>query len=400
MTDQASSQGVRPGPLAGVRIIDLTQFILGPFATQTLGDLGADVIKVEEPSGDRQRFSGKAPNSKEMGPGYVAFNRNKRSVSLDLKTEEGRDTLRRLVETGDVFIHNMRPAAVARLGFSYEQVAAIKPDIVYVEAMGYDEAGPYAGLQAFDDLIQSASGACGLGQLVDPEAELRPLPSFLADKTCGLFAAIATLAALRHKEKTGEGQYVAVPMLETFTGFLMAEHLYNETYIPPTGSFGVTTAITPHRKPMKTRDGWLTVMPANALQSAKFMELGGLPGAYESERFTSKTSGRDKVAEYYAMMGEAAASHTTEEWMALGAENSIPVMRANTPTMIFEDAQLSQTLFEERNLAGEGAYRAMKPGLRFSKTPTAIRRDPPRIGQDTDDVLAELADWPSATAER
>ena len=393
MTVQATPQGARPGPLAGVRVIDLTQFILGPYATQTLGDLGADVIKVEEPSGDRQRSNGKAPKSKEMGPGYIAFNRNKRSVSLDLKTDEGRDTLRRLVATGDVFIHNMRPAAVARLGFSYEQVKAIKPDIVYVEAMGYDDAGPYAGLQAFDDLIQSASGACGLGQLVDPEAELRPLPSYLADKTCGLFAAIATLAALRHKEQTGEGQYVAVPMLESFTGFLMAEHLYGETFIPPTSSFGFTTALTPHRKPMKTRDGWLTVNPANAVQSAKFMELGGLPGAYESERMTSKTSGREKVAEYYAMMGEAAASHTTEEWMAIGAENSIPVMRANTAKGIFEDAQLSQTLFEERTLEGEGAYRAMKPGLRFSKTPASIRRDPPRIGQDTDDVLAELEAW-------
>jgi len=393
MTVQATPEGARPGPLAGVRVIDLTQFILGPYATQTLGDLGADVIKVEEPSGDRQRSNGKAPKSKEMGPGYIAFNRNKRSVSLDLKTDEGRDTLRRLVATGDVFIHNMRPAAVARLGFSYEQVKAIKPDIVYVEAMGYDDAGPYAGLQAFDDLIQSASGACGLGQLVDPEAELRPLPSYLADKTCGLFAAIATLAALRHKEQTGEGQYVAVPMLESFTGFLMAEHLYGETFIPPTSGFGFTTAITPHRKPMKTRDGWLTVNPANAAQSAKFMELGGLPGAYESERMTSKTSGREKVAEYYAMMGEAAASHTTEEWMALGAENSIPVMRANTAKGIFEDAQLSQTLFEERTLEGEGAYRAMKPGLRFSKTPASIRHDPPRIGQDTDDVLAELEAW-------
>lgn len=384
------SRDPRPGPLAGIRIIDLSQFILGPYATQTLGDLGADVIKVEEPSGDRQRQSGKAPRSKEMGPGYVAFNRNKRSVSLDLKTEAGKDTLRQLVATGDVFIHNMRPAAVARLGFSYAQVAALKPDIVYVEAMGYDDAGPYAGLQAFDDLIQSASGACGLGQLVDPEAELRPLPSFLADKTCGLFAVIATLAALRHRDQTGEGQYVAVPMLETFTGFLMAEHLYGETFVPPTGGFGFTTAVTPHRRPLKTRDGYLTVLPASAEQSARFMELGGLPGAYESERFTSKPSGREKVAEYYAMMGEAAATRTTEEWMTLGAAHSIPVMRANTPKMIFEDEQLAQTLFEARELPGEGAYRAMKPGLRFSKTPASIRRDPPRIGQDTAEVLAEL----------
>ena len=389
MTDQTRPDPHRTGPLAGVRIIDLSQFVLGPYATQTLGDLGADVIKVEEPSGDRQRNSGKGP-SKEMGPGYVAFNRNKRSVSLDLKTDEGRAALAKLVETGDVFIHNMRPSAVARLGFSYEAVKAIKPDIVYVEAMGYDDDGPYAGLQAFDDLIQSASGACGLGQLVDPETELRPLPSLLADKTCGLFAVIATLAALRHKEHTGEGQFVAVPMLETFTGFVMAEHLYGQTFVPPTGGFGFTTAITPHRKPFRTKDGYLTVMPANQVQSARFMELGGLPGAYELERFTSKASGKEKVAEYYAMMGEAAASRTTAEWMALGAEHSIPVMRANRPTEIFDDEQLSRTLFEERTLGGEATYRAMKPGLRFAKTPAGIQRDPPAIGQDTDEVLAEV----------
>ncbi|MBX3478999.1 MAG: CoA transferase [Caulobacter sp.] len=381
----------RAGPLAGVRIIDLTQFVLGPYATQTMGDLGADVIKIEEPSGERQRTAGKAPVSKDMGPSFLAFNRNKRSVVLDLKAEEGKAALRKLITTGDIFIHNMRPSAIARLGFSYEAVKAIKPDIVYVEAMGYDDAGPYAGLQAFDDLIQSAAGACGLGQMVEPEAEFRPLPSLLADKTCGLFAVIATLAALRHKEKAGEGQYVAVPMLETFTGYIMAEHLYGETFVPPTGKFGHTTTITPHRKPFRTKDGYLTVMPANATQSARFMELGGLPGAYESERFTSKPSGKEKVAEYYAMMAEAALAHTSDEWMAIGKEHSIPVMRANAPTDIFTDEQLSKTLFEERVLEGEGVYRAMKPGLRFSKTPAAIHRDPPRLGQDTDAVLAEIA---------
>jgi len=391
MTDASTSSANQPGPLAGVRIIDLTQFVLGPYATQTMGDLGADVIKIEEPSGERQRTAGKAPVSKDMGPAFLAFNRNKRSVVLDLKADEGKDALRKLITTGDIFIHNMRPSAVARLGFSYEAVKAIKPDIVYVEAMGYDDAGPYAGLQAFDDLIQSAAGACGLGQLVDPDAEFRPLPSLLADKTCGLFAVIATLAALRHKEKTGEGQYVAVPMLETFTGYMMAEHLYGETFVPPTGKFGHTTTITPHRKPFRTKDGYLTVMPANATQSARFMELGGLPGAYESERFTSKTSGREKVAEYYAMMAEAALAHTSDEWMAIGKEQSIPVMRANAPTDIFEDEQLKQTLFEERTLEGEGVYRAMKPGLRFSTTPAAIHRDPPRLGQHTDEVLAEIA---------
>jgi crotonobetainyl-CoA:carnitine CoA-transferase CaiB-like acyl-CoA transferase len=385
-----AAEAAPAGPLAGVRVIDLTQFVLGPYATQTLGDLGADVIKIEEPSGDRQRTSGKAPRSPTMGPLYVALNRNKRSVVLDLKTDPGRRSLRRLVASADVFIHNMRPESVARLGFSFADVAEVKPDIVYVEAMGYDAAGPYAGRQAFDDLIQAASGAYGLGQLVEADAPFRPFPSIIADKTCGLFAVIATLAALRHKERTGEGQYVAVPMLETFTGFIMAEHLYGETFIPATGHFGHTTTITPYRRPYRTADGWLAVLPANRAQSARFMELGGLAGAYESERFTSRASGKERVAEYYAMMDEAAAAHTTAQWMALCANHAIPAMRANTPDEIFADPQLSETLFEDRQLEGEGTYRAMRPGLRFSRTPVAIRRDPPPLGRDTNEVLAEL----------
>jgi crotonobetainyl-CoA:carnitine CoA-transferase CaiB-like acyl-CoA transferase len=389
MTTKAKTEAA--GPLAGVRIVDLTQFVLGPYATQTMGDLGADVIKVEEPSGDRQRRSGKAPNSPTMGPMFVAFNRNKRSVALDLKGEPGRAALRELIKTADVFIHNMRPDSMARLGFAYEEVARIKPDIVYVEAMGYDPAGPYAGRQAFDDLIQAASGACGMNALVEPDATFRPLPTIVADKTSGLFAVIATLSALRHRDRTGEGQYVCVPMLECFTGFLMAEHLYGETYIPPTGHFGHTTTITPYRRPLTTKDGHLAVAPADRAQSARFMALGGIPDAYESERFTSKASGRERVAEYHAMMDEAAATHTTAEWMALCAEHHIPAMRANRPDEIFDDPQLRETLFETRQLEGEGPYRAMKPGLRFSKSPVGIRRDPPPIGRHTDEVMAEVA---------
>ncbi|MDQ2860850.1 MAG: CoA transferase [Pseudomonadota bacterium] len=378
-----------PGALDGVRVIDLTQFVLGPYATQVLGDLGAEVIKIEAPEGDRQRRGGRAPNSKTMGPLYVALNRNKRSVVLDLKSDAGRRALTRLVETADIFIHNMRPDAVARLGFSYPATAAIKPDIVYVEAMGYAPEGPYAGRQAFDDLIQAASGACGLTGLVDKGAVFRPLPSIVADKTCGLFAAIAALAALRHKERTGEGQYVAVPMLETFTGFLMAEHLYNETYLPPTGHFGHTTTITPYRKPWKTLDGYLMVMPAGQVQAARFMALGGIPDAYGSERFLSAEGAPARVAAYNAMMEEATATRTTADWLALCAEHSIPAMIANQPADIFEDPQLRETLFEERQLEGEGPYRAMRPSLRFSKTPAAIRRDPPPLGRDTKEVLGE-----------
>ena len=378
------------GPLAGVTVIDLTQFVLGPYATQILGDLGADVIKVEEPAGDRQRKIGKAPNSKTMGPMYLAFGRNKRSVALDLKGEPGRRALSKLVARGDIFIHNMRPDSIARLGFDYAAVKAIKPDIVYVEAMGYAPEGPYAGRQAFDDLIQAASGSFGLEEMVDPAAPFRPPASIIADKSCGLHAAIAALAALRHKERTGEGQYVCVPMLECFTSFIMAEHIYGETYIPPTGKFGHTGTITPHRKPFRTLDGWLMVQPAGREQAAKFFELGGLPGAYESERFLSAETSKDKVDVYYEMMAEAAATRTTADWMALTAEHSIPAMAANTARGVLEDPHLAETLFEERELEGLGRYRAMRPPLRFEKTPASIERDPPDLGADTAEVFAEF----------
>ncbi len=382
----------KTGPLHGIRIVDLTQFILGPYATQNLGDLGADVIKVEEPGGDRQRRQGKAPKSDTMGPVFVALNRNKRSVAIDLKSEPGKRALTKLIKTAHVFIHNMRPEAIKRLGFSYAEVSAIKPDIVYVEAVGYASNGPYAGLQSFDDLVQAASGTGSLIPLVEKASDLRLIPGYIADKTVGLFAAIATLAALNHQARTGEGQFVEVPMLETFTGFMLAEHLWGQTYDPPTGKIGSTTALTPHRKPYKSKDGFIAVLPAAREQSTKFLELGGIPDAYNSERFLSAPAG-SRVEVYYAMMREAAATKTTEEWMRICAENSIPAMRANELSTVFEDPHLKATgFFEMREIAGEGRYRAMRPGLRFSKTPSSIRFDPPKIGEHTDEILREVGD--------
>ena len=226
-----------------------------------------------------------------MGPVFVGLNRNKRSVAIDLKTEPGKRALTKLIKTGTVFIHNMRPEAIKRLGFSYADVAKIKPDIVYVEAVGYASNGPYAGLQSFDDLVQAASGTGSLIPLVDKANDLQLIPGYIADKTVGLFAAIATLAALNHQARTGEGQFVEVPMLETFTGFMLAEHLWGHTYDPPTGKIGSTTALTPHRKPYKTQDGFIAILPAAREQSTKFLELGGIPDAYNSERFLSAPPG-------------------------------------------------------------------------------------------------------------
>lgn len=175
----------------------------------------------------------------------------------------------------------------------------------------------------------------------------------------------------------------------------MAEHLYGETFVPPTGRFGHPSSIAANRRPFPTRDGWLMVFPASQKQAARFMELGGVPNGYESELFTSQTTPQGRLNAYFSMIETATAAHTTAEWLSLAAANSIPVMRANTTQGIFEDEQLSKTLFEERELAGDGTYRAMKPGLRFARTPAAIHRDPPRLGEHNDELLAEFGDFQS-----
>ncbi len=370
------------GPLAGVRILDLTEFIFGPYATQTLGDMGAEIIKIENPGGDRQRHSGKFAKHDDMGSVYMTLNRNKQSITLDLKDETAREKLRALIPTAQVFIHNVRVDAMARLGFGYDEVARLNPSIVYVHCVGYGSDGPYAGRQAFDDLVQAASGASDLLPRVDGNGEMRLLPSFVADKVSSLHAVYAVLAALFHRERTGEGQFVEVPMFEAFTSFIMVEHLYGATFEPRTGKLGHTPALANDRRPLKTKDGHIAIQPVSRTTSAKFLELGGVPNAYESDRFANAPKG-SRVGVYYEMLREAALAHTTDEWMKLGDEHRIPIMRANTLEDVLEDPHLKAVdFFQLREHPTEGTWRAMKPPVKFSKTPSSIRRDPEQPGAD------------------
>src|SRR5271170_2715972 len=302
----------KKGPLDGIVVLDLTEFIFGPYATQTLGDLGADVIKIENPSGDRQRHGSKHAASPDMGATFMTLNRNKRSLALDLKSEEGRAKLRTLIPTAQVFIHNVRADAIARLGFSYEDVAKLNPSIVYVHCVGYGSDGPYAGRPAFDDLVQAASGTSDLLPRVDGNEDMRLLPSYIADKVSSMHAIYAVLAALFHRERTGEGQFVEVPMLECFTQFMLIEHLWGETFVPPVSHVGSTPALAADRRPFKSKDGHISILPVSRNAAAKFMELGGVEGGYESERFLNAQGGKAKVAVYYEMMREAALTHTTD----------------------------------------------------------------------------------------
>jgi crotonobetainyl-CoA:carnitine CoA-transferase CaiB-like acyl-CoA transferase len=376
------------GPLDGVRVLDLTTFIFGPYATQILGDLGADVIKIEGPEGDPQRPTAKSAKNLEMGAVFMTLNRNKRSVVLDLKTETDRAKLHAMVPTAQVLIHNVRADAARRLGLDYDTIAKLNPSLVYVHCVGYDSNGPYAGRQAFDDLVQAASGATDLMSRVDGNPEHRLFPSYIADKVSSLHAVYAVLAALFHRARTGEGQFVEVPMFESVTSFMMVEHLAGATFEPPVGHMGYTPALTADRKPLKTKDGYIAVQSPSRTASSKFMELGGIPDGYGSDRFLKAEGGRAKVAAYYEMMREAALAHTTEEWMKLGDQNRIPIMRANTLEDVLADPHLNAVgFFDVREHPSEGQWRAMRQPIKFSKTPASIRHEPPRIGENSDEVL-------------
>ena len=380
-----------PGPLHGVTVIDLTSFIFGPYATQTLGDLGAEVIKIEAPEGDKQRFGLKQNKSKNMGSTFMMLNRNKKSVTLDLKKEEDREKLRALIPTAQVFIHNVRTSAMSQLGFGYEQVSALNPSMVYVHLVGFGSDGPYGGRQAFDDLVQAASG--GADMILDNNgvSTMRMFPSYIADKVSGLHALYATLAGLFHRERTGEGQFVEVPMLESYTHFLMVEHLYGASFEPVVGHIGATHATAPDRACLKTKDGWIATMPSGKDGANNFLKLGGIADFYNSEDFVSAKTSKEKVALYNIAMRKAAATHTTAEWMELGAQHRIPIMRANTMDSVLDDPHLKAVgFFEVLPHETEGQWRSMKPPIRFSKTPAGVRSNPRKPGADTDEVLGRV----------
>ena len=383
----------RTGPLAGVKIIDMSSVVLGPFATLIFGDLGADVIKIEAgqkgKSGDMMRYAGASPTG-DLGPIYTSLNRNKKSVQLDAKDPDGKAAIVALLKEADVFFHNVRLAGMGRLGLDYESVKAINPGIVYVHCAGFGAGGPYEKRQAYDDLIQGASGFAALNAMRsggDPEYA----PSLVADKTVGLFATYATLAALYHKAKTGEGQFVSVPMLESFTFFNMVENLYGETFLPGNGKLAYTRSINANRKPYKTKDGYIGLVPYSDKQWETFFEMGGKPGVFEDPRFTSTSARTENITDLYAIFGEVALLKTTDEWLTLLDAANIPAMRYNQMSDVLADPHLDAVgFFETREHPTAGEYRSMKHPVSFSATPANVALDPPTLGAETETGLASL----------
>ena len=383
----------RTGPLAGVKIVDMSSVVLGPFATLILGDLGAEVIKVESgqsgKAGDTMRYAGASPTG-DLGPIYTSLNRNKRSIQIDAKTESGKAALQALLKEADVFFHNVRLAGMARLGLDYDSVRALNPEIVYVHCAGFGAGGPYQHRQAYDDLIQGASGFAALNAMrsgQDPEYA----PSLVADKTVGLFATYATLAALFHRQRTGKGQFVSVPMLESFTFFNLVENLYGETFIPGNGKLAYSRSINANRKPYKTKDGYIGLVPYSDQQWEAFFEMGGRTGVFQDPRFSTYQARTENITELYAIIGEVARLKTTQEWLTLLDEANIPAMRYNEMGDVLRDPHLEAVgFFQTREHPQAGPYRSMKHPVEFHGTPADIALDPPQLGADTELILDSL----------
>jgi len=385
------------GPLEGIRILDLTSVVLGPLATQSLADLGADVIKIEGPEGDLMRANGVSRNA-GMSSIYLALNRNKRSVVLDLKTPAGAAALRRLIAGADVLIHNMRVAAIERLGFGYAAVAALNPRIVYCVATGFGQDGPHRNKPAFDDIIQAACGLVSLGSAAGNRPEY--VPSLIADKTTGMALANAVMAALLHRERHGSGQAVEVPMLETMASFVMAEHLAGLTFEPATGEAGYARLLGGGRRPAQTADGWICVLPYTDRHWKAFFHAVGRDDLADKYNIASRAQRNAHIRALYQHLAEITPARTTAEWMTLFETLDIPATPIYTPDELLAHPHLEAVgLFQQTEHPTEGPLREMRPTARFSATPLSLRRHAPTLGEHTDEVLREAGLAPEDIAQ-
>jgi crotonobetainyl-CoA:carnitine CoA-transferase CaiB-like acyl-CoA transferase len=367
-------------------VLDLTTVVMGPFATQILAELGADVIKVETHDGDNMRHAGPMKN-RDMGYMFLNLNRGKRSIVLDLKQSTARDALLRLTPTTDVLVYNVRPQAMARLGLDYEALRAVNQKIIYVGAYGYSQRGPYAARAAYDDLIQGASGipALSLQQGAD---QPRYAPVNLADRLTGLHTVYAVTTALFHRERTGEGQAVEVPMFESVAHFVLGDHTAGLTFQPARGEPGYARLLA--RRPYATRDGHLCVLIYNDKQWRSFFEAIGRPQMMFDPRYATQSSRASNIAEIYAELSELMKTRNNADWMALFEKADIPVARMNSIEELVDDPHLAASgFFEEEDHPAEGRLRVMRTPTGWSKTQPGARLPPPRLGQHSAEVLRE-----------
>lgn len=384
----------RTGPLAGIRVVDLTAMVMGPYATQIMADMGADVIKIEPPAGDNTRYISVGPAPGLSGV-FVNVNRGKRSVVLDLQTAEGKAALRALVATADVFIHSMRAKAIAKLGFSYEAVAEINPAIVYANCYGYGRRGPERDLPAYDDTIQAECGLTAVQQLLTGDADF--VGTIMADKVSGLTAFYATLLALFHRARTGEGQEVEVSMFETMASFMLVEHANGAMFTPPLGPAHYPRVVAPNRKPYKTKDGYIAALVYNDKHWAAF--VAAVKPAWAGPELATLAQRAKQIDRVYGLLAETFLERTTQEWLDLLRELHVPAAPLRTPDELFDNEHLNAVGFFETVDSPHGPVRFPGVPIWFSKTPGKVQGPTPALGEHTAEVLAELGLSPDAGAE-
>jgi crotonobetainyl-CoA:carnitine CoA-transferase CaiB-like acyl-CoA transferase len=385
------------GALDGVRVIDLSSVVMGPYATQILGDMGADVVKIEPPGGDSTRLT-QPQRHPGMGALALNVNRNKRSVAIDLKTGAGHAAALDLVRWADVLVTNMRPGALHRLGLDHGRLAEINPRLVYCNAQGFRSDSERAGLAAYDEIVQAASGMADLMRRATGTPTYAP--TILADKVCALTIVYAVLAALVHQRATGQGQQVEVPMTDTLLAFNMVEHLAGHTFEPPEGPIGFNRSMTEGHRAVATKDGFACILPYSERNIREFFTAVGRPDLAGDQRFVDPANRARHYGELYAEIEAIAVHRTTEEWARVCAEHSIPF----APVLALEDAETDPYFAEGGVLTPaehptEGTYRRIGSPLHFSATPTAVRRECPTLGEHTVDVLKELGWSPERIAE-
>lgn len=373
------------GPLAGVRVVDLTAMVMGPYCTQIMADMGADVIKVEPPNGDDTRYISVGP-ARGMSGVFVNVNRGKRAITADLRSESGKSALRALVEQADVFIHSMRSKAINRLGFSYPEVAAINPGIVYTNCYGYGRRGPYRDLPAYDDTIQAVCGLPFVQEQLTGEANY--VGTILADKVAGLTALYATMMALFHRERTGEGQEVEVGMFETMAAFMLVEHANGAMFDPPLGPAVYPRTVAPNRRPYRTSDGYIAALIYNDKHWAAFVDAVRPPWA--GSCYATLEGRAREIDTVYALLAETIAQRTTREWLDLFRELEIPASPLSSPASLFDDPHLRAVDFFETVDTPQGPVRFPGVPTWFSRTPGRVAGPAPELGAHTAAVLDEL----------
>lgn len=379
------------GPLKGIRIIDLSSTLMGPYASQFLGDLGAEVIKVEPPKGDVVRDVGASKN-KGMGALFLNNNRSKKSIQIDLKSEAGREVLLRLIKQVDVLMYNMRPQAMDRLDLSYEILSDLNPRLIYAGMHGFGAHGPYSERPAYDDLIQAGSGLAHLFSYRDPQQQPAYVPNAISDRVGALTAVIAILSALWERTISGKGQKLQIPMFESMAHFVLCDHLDGLSFVPPLNEGGYTRQLSAYRKPYQTRDGFIGVLFYTDAHWERFFEAIDRADDFSSDpRYATMESRQEHIDEIYAELESIFAQRSNQEWMELLIEADVPAMPLHDFQGLLNDPHLQAVgFFEQQEHPTEGTLRTMKVPMIFSRTQPKPTHLAPNLGADTAQVLKEF----------